>query len=123
MGSKDLPRAREPFLFKSQISLVELTGLRAKNLAELSHLLKQVPESSVYYHTHHFLRQHEYLTPEPPNDFAYWVSGVLQEEVAGEKLAAIDTVRFDSLEALRGALTEGMDRAAEGRKTFREAPG
>ena len=87
-----LIKAKEPFIFKTQLSLVETTGLKARDLTELSHYLKEVPEASIYYHTHHFLQQHQYLTPEPPNDIAYWVTNVLQEDEIGERLAAMDTV-------------------------------
>jgi hypothetical protein len=112
----------EPFVFRTQLSLVFLTGLRARDLRELVEHLKTVPESSVYYHTHHFLRQHQFLTPEPPNDFAYWVTNVLQEDEMGEQLAAIDTVRFASLGALREAIVSGIESFLADRKTLRAAP-
>ena len=117
-----LSKAREPFAFKSQLSLVELTGLKAADLAEMSEHLKRVPEASVYYHTHHFLQQHQFLTPEPPNDFAYWVKNVLQEELLGEELAAIDTVQFTSLKALREAIVSEIDSFLERDRTMRKAP-
>ena len=117
-----LNRAQEPFVFKSQMSLVEMTGLRAGDLGEFGLHLKEVPESCVYYHTHHFLQQHQFLVPEPPNDFAYWVSGVLQEEALGEKLAAIDTVQFHTLGELRDAIAAEIDRHLEKQKTLRKAP-
>jgi hypothetical protein len=114
--------AQNPFHFVTQTSLIELTGLRARELYELLEHLKAVPLSVVYYHTHHFLRQHQFLSPEPPNDFAYWVTNVLQEDRLGEQLAAIDTVRFLSLRALREALVGTIERyLAKGRST-RVAP-
>ncbi len=115
-------KAKEPFIFKTQLSLVETTGLKARDLTELSHHLKEVPEASVYYHTHHFLQQHQYLTPEPPNDFAYWVTAVLQEDIIGEKLAAIDTVRFSSLSSLRVAIVSAIDRHLQDKPALRTAP-
>lgn len=117
-----LVKAKEPFVFKTQLSLVETTGLKARDLIELSHHLKEVPESSVYYHTHHFLQQHQYLTPEPPNDFAYWVTQVLQEEIIGEKLAAIDTVRFSTLSSLRDAIAGTIERYLQEKPALRTAP-
>ncbi|MBI2095818.1 MAG: hypothetical protein HYT89_06590 [Candidatus Omnitrophica bacterium] len=117
-----LNRVQEPFVFKSQMSLVEMTGRRAGDLAEFGLHLKEVPEASVYYHTHHFLQQHQFLVPEPPNDFAYWVASVLQEEELGERLAAIDTVQFHTLGELRGAITAAIDRHLEKQKTLRKAP-
>jgi len=115
-------KAEKPFYFKTQLSLVMLTGLKAKNLRELRDHLSVVPESSVYYHTHHFLQQHQFLTPEPPNDFAFWTTNVLQEDRMGERLAAIDTVRFDSLEDLRTAIAGAIDRFLHENPTVRECP-
>jgi hypothetical protein len=117
-----LIRSQAPFLFKTQLSLVELTGLKAKDLSELHLHLEAVPDSSIYYHTHHFLQQHQFLTPEPPNDFAYWVTHVLQEDEMGEKLAAMDTVRFNTLEALRKAIRSAIDEFLEKKRELREAP-
>lgn len=117
-----LERAKRPFIFKSQLSLVELTGLKAADLSEFCFLLKTVPESSIYYHTHHFLQQHQFLTPEPPNDFAYWVANVLQEDIVGERLASIDTVQFDTLEDLRRALVGEIEAYLGKKPHLRRAP-
>lgn len=117
-----LTRTEKPFYFKTRLSLVMLTGLKATNVAELQAHLEQVPESSVYYHTHHFLEQHQFLTPEPPNDFAYWVSNVLKEERLGERLAAVDIVRFESLDALRKGFLTMLDEALKYSSQLRAAP-
>jgi hypothetical protein len=65
--------------------------------------LQSVPEACIYHHTHHFLLQHHYLTPGPPNDFAYWVTEVLGEEPLGEWLAGIDAMEHTTLQGLREA--------------------
>ncbi|HLA38015.1 MAG TPA: DUF5752 family protein [Candidatus Brocadiales bacterium] len=96
----------EPFHFHSRLYLTELTGLKARDLRELLENLKTLPESSIYYHTHRFLQQHHYLSPEPPNDFAYWIRNILQEEELGERMASIDTVQFTSINALREKFIE-----------------
>ena len=96
-----LQQAKQPFRFHTRLTLTELTGLRASILPQLLKLIKQVPGSSIYYHTHHFLEQHQYLSPEPPYDFAYWVSQVLGEEELAERLASIDIVRFLTIRSLR----------------------
>ena len=96
-----MKRAKEPFRFFNRVHLTELTGLKAKNLKELADVLKTAPDSIMYYHTHHFLAEHHYLTPEPANDFAVWVSDVLGDETLGEKLASIDAFEFPTLSALR----------------------
>ncbi len=103
-------RAQHPFRFVTQFDLVEVTGLRAHTLAELLTHLKSAPGSVFYYHTHHFLKQHQFLSPEPPNDFAYWVSHVLQEHRLGEQLAAIDTVRFSTIRELADKIVEVIER-------------
>ena len=97
----ELTEAKGPFRFYTRLHLSELTGLKARNLGDLVRILKEVSGSSVYHHTHRFLQQHQYLSPEPPNDFAYWVTEVLGEHELGEKLASIDTVRFMTIEDLR----------------------
>src|SRR5947207_15924662 len=96
-----LQRAQHPFLFVTRLNLIELTGLKARTLEELVQTLKIVPAAITYHHTHHFLKQHNFLSPEPPNDFAYWVTAALNEERLGEQLAAIDAVQFTSLRPLR----------------------
>lgn len=93
--------ARDPFRFYTRLTLTRLTGRRAADLAEMLEHLRSVPGSVIFHHTHHFLVQHQHLSPEPPNDFAFWVANVLQEERLGERLAAIDTVQFPSLRELR----------------------
>jgi len=96
-----LIKAIEPFRFYTRLHLSELTGLRASNLSQLLSMTKQVPGACIYHHTHRFLQQHQYLSPEPPNDFAYWVSKVLGEDELGEKLASIDTIQFSTVRKLR----------------------
>ena len=102
-------KAVKPFRFYTSLILPEATGLRAATLTELGKLLHQVPESCIYYHTHHFLLQHHYLIPEPTNDFAYWVSEIVGEPRLGESLASIDTMAYGNLEDLRHAITDTVD--------------
>lgn len=117
------PQARKPFLFSSRLNLLELTGRRARTVEELLEGLREVPEAVIYHHTHHYLQQHQYLSPEPPNDFAYWVTQILGDTVLGEKLAAIDICQFTSLEGLRQALIRGIEEhLAQGRGLGRAAP-
>ena len=105
----ELIKAVEPFRFYTRLHLSELTGLRALNLSQLLSLVKQVPGSCIYHHTHKFLQQHQYLSPEPPNDFAYWVSKVLGEEELGEGLASIDTVQFSTIRLLRDKIVATIE--------------
>ena len=89
------------FQFYTRLSLCELTGLKAGNLRELLSCLKIVPEAVIYHHTHHFLEEHQYLSPEPPNDFSYWVTAALGEALLGERLAGINTCEFSTIQSLR----------------------
>lgn len=115
----DLP---VPFQFRTRLTLTKLTDLRAADLAQLTDHLRRVPLSVVFHHTHHFLVQHQYLSPEPPNDFAFWVTNVLQEDRLGEQLAAIDTVRFTSLRELRDQILAVIDDYLQTSRTLRTAP-
>jgi len=105
----DLLSAKEPFRFYTRLHLSELTGLRATTLGQLLDLIKEVSGSSIYHHTHRFLQQHQYLSPEPPNDFAYWVTEVLGEDELGEKLASIDTVQYSNIRNLRDKIVETIE--------------
>jgi len=105
----ELIRAKEGFRFHTRLHLSELTGLSASTLSQLAGLIKQVPGSCIYHHTHRFLQQHQYLSPEPPNDFAYWVTEILGEDELGEKLASIDTIQFPTIHDLREAIAAAVD--------------
>ena len=102
-------RAKEPFNFYTRLNLPELTGLRASTIGQLLALIKKVPGSCIYHHTHRFLQQHLCLSPEPPNDFAYWVAEVLGEDELGEQLASLDIVRFSGIESLRDKITSTVE--------------
>lgn len=104
-----LNKAKEPFKFYTQVSLPELTGLKASNLQELLDLIKTVPGSVIYHHTHRFLQQHQYLSPEPPNDFAYWITGILGEDELGEALYSIDTIQYTTIRELRDEIVRTIE--------------
>lgn len=98
---KPLKKATQPFRFYTRFYTKELTGLKARNLSELVSILKDVPDSVVYYHTHHFVEEYQYLTPQPANDFALWVGDALGDEILSEKLSNIDTFEFSTIGELR----------------------
>ncbi len=92
------------FRFYTRLHLKALTALKASNITGLVELIRKVPGSSIYYHTHHFLQQHQYLSPEPPNDFAHWIRSALNEEALAEKLASIDTIQYPTIRSLRNEI-------------------
>lgn len=114
----------EPFVFYSRLNLLELTGRKASDAAELLEGIKEVPDAVIYHHTHRYLEQHRYLSPEPPNDFAYWVIHTLGDEFLGERLASLDICQFSSVSALRQALVRCFDGATRTNgNTRRASPG
>lgn len=112
-------RAKEPFRFYTRLHLTELTGLRALSLSQLSDMIKRVSGACIYHHTHRFLQQHQYLSPEPPNDFAYWVNEALGEDELAEALASIDTIQFSSVRSLRDKITQTIDSYIENHSSAR----
>lgn len=103
-------KAKNPFQFFTSVKLRELTGKKARNLRELVEIIKDVPGSVIYFHTHVFLQRHQSLSPEPPNDFAYWVSHMLGEYKLGEELAAIDICEFSTIRELREKIIATIEK-------------
>ena len=97
------------FTFHTKLDQTLILGLKARTVEELLDGITRVPDSSIYHHTHRFLQQHHYLSPEPPNDFAYWVSEVLVDSVLGEQLSSVDTVQFDHISDLRAKFSEILE--------------
>lgn len=98
------------FRFYSRSHQVLLLGRRARSVGDLLDGMRSVPPASVYYHTHRFLQQHHYLSPEPPNDFAYWVTNILNLDSLGEALASVDIVSYKHVEDIRRALVSVVEK-------------
>jgi hypothetical protein len=96
-------KAKEPFKFRTRLTLVEATGRKARNIMELLDEIRKSDDTIIYHHTHRFLKQFHFLVPEPANAFAYWVNNMFGEEKLGEELASVDIVRFNSLEEIKNA--------------------
>lgn len=122
MPNLEMPKTTKAFQFFTRLHLAELTGLKARNLQELLSHVKTVPDSVIYYHTHDFLEEHQYLLLEPPNGFAYWATTALNEIELGEKLASINNGEFSTLRTLRDKIAETIEKFLEKRKEpLREA--
>ena len=75
----------QPFRFSTERHLVELTGLKASDLSQLLASLREVPGSSVFYHTHQRFLSHHFEKPVVYNDFAVWVGEALRETALSER--------------------------------------
>jgi hypothetical protein len=104
-------RAGRPLRFVQRSHLRELTGLRARNLRELLACLREAPDSAIYYHTHQYLEEHQYLVPSPANGLAEWVTHALGLDAVGEALGAVNVLDMSSLRAVRERLAEILESA------------
>jgi Family of unknown function (DUF5752) len=100
-----------PFHFYTELHLIELTGIKAKNLVELLAGIKKVPSASIYHHTHRFLHQHHSFSPEPPNDFAFWITNILNQKGLGEELAVVNIIQYVNLEDLRNEFIRILEKS------------
>ncbi|MEW5950327.1 MAG: hypothetical protein GX447_00980 [Elusimicrobia bacterium] len=89
------------FEFKKNIHLVRILNVKAVNIDELIAGLEKIPANSVYYHTHRFLKQHQSVSPEPPNDFAYWIEKALNMKKLSEIVASVNILEFGKLSELK----------------------
>lgn len=92
------------FEFYTSVKLPEYVGFRARNVDELLEGIRKVDGSSIFQHTFQFLYQHHYAPSQPPSDFAYWVSVILLDHGLAERLAAINTIEFPTIQSLRERL-------------------
>ena len=100
----------EPFRFCTRLTLTEVTGRKATNIAELLEGIKAADGAIIYHHTHRFIKQSHHLVPEGANDFAYWVTNTVQADRLGEELTSIDIVQYNSLADIRNAFVKMLER-------------
>ena len=110
------------FHFYTRLNQTELLGKKARNLVELLEGIKSVPDSSIYHHTHRFIQQHHYMSPQPPNDFADWITDVLNEDALGEKMASVDVIEFQKIKGLRKKFIEILSNYLKENKKVRDCP-
>ena len=110
------------FHFYTRLNQTELLGKKARNLVELLEGIKIVPDSSIYHHTHRFIQQHHYMSPQPPNDFADWITDVLNEDALGEKMASVDVIEFQKIKDLRKKFIEIVSDYLKENKKVRDCP-
>jgi len=107
-------RAKIPFEFSGCVELRQILGLRAEDEKELADILEQVPQDSVYYHTHGFLLRHRYMAGVYANDFANWAAIQVGDRVLGEHLAVLDPLDFETLDDLRDRIISASDDHLKG---------
>ncbi len=110
------------FYFNTKLDQTLLLGTKAAGVPELLEGIRNSPEASIYYHTHRYLQQHHFLSPEPPNDFAYWIQEVLNEPHLGEMMYSVDLVQFNSLGDLRKKFIEILEQHMNTGEKQRTAP-
>lgn len=115
-------KAKNPFVFYSTTKLTEYTGVKAHNLQELLHGIKELDGSVIFHHTHHFIQQLHFVYDEPRNDFAYWVSEALGEAELAEALNSIDPTEFGSIRELRNKIIEKLESFIKKHNNNRTAP-
>jgi hypothetical protein len=98
-----------PFHFHTSVKLPEYTGRCARTVSEILDGIRSVDGSSIFHHTYHFLYQHQFATPHPSSDFAYWVGQILLDHGLAERLAALNPVEFSTIRALRERLIEVIE--------------
>lgn len=106
--------AKKPFRFCTRLTLTEVTGRKAANIAELLDGIRAADDAVIYQHTHRFIKQSHHLVPEGANDFAYWVANTVQADRLGEELTSLDIVRYNSLAEIRGAFVAMLERYLAG---------
>ncbi|MCF7874053.1 MAG: DUF5752 family protein [Candidatus Omnitrophica bacterium] len=109
----------DPFIFRTRINQIELLGKKAKNLKQLVENIKTVPSSSIYHHTHRFLEQHIYFSPEHPNDFSYWITTALGLKRLGEIIASVEIFQFKDIESLRNKFIKIIETYLKGTSSLR----
>jgi len=116
-------KTKNPFQFYTSLTLKEVTGRKARNLRELVEIIKDIPGSSIYYHTHIFLQRHQSRSPDEPNAFANWVSNTLGEYKLGEQLASIDICYFSTIREIREKIINVIENHLfETKAPLRQAP-
>lgn len=101
------------FAIKDCALIAIATGSRAMTLKELRDTIKTIDVGSIYYHFWGGLLQPRFEEREYNNDFAAWFWYHLHDAKLAEKLAVIDPIEFDSLEALRGELIDIIEERVD----------
>ncbi|MEW6733884.1 MAG: DUF5752 family protein [Acidobacteriota bacterium] len=100
-SAQEIKSNHKPFTFKKTNFLVEVIGLKARNLDEFLKSVSVVDRSSIYFHLHQPMLISPATQLEYPNDFAYWMAKVVGDNVLAERLANLEVFRYQDLELIR----------------------
>lgn len=103
----------KPFAVHDCAMLSIATGTSAQNLRELRDRLREVPESSIYYHFWGMRLRPRFEEPVYNNDFAHWAQEGLHDRPLAERLGVIDPPSFSSIDELRMELIDVIEERLE----------
>lgn len=96
--------AESPFTFIGCVELRQALDKHARDERELMDRLEEVPDGSVFYHTHGYFLRHRPVTTAYGNDFARWAAVEVRDQALAERLAVVDPFEYPNLEDLREEL-------------------
>ncbi|MBU0686549.1 MAG: hypothetical protein KKB81_01665 [Candidatus Margulisbacteria bacterium] len=114
-------KAKVPFVFYTSSQLVQITGKKAAHLKEFVEVMKEVEDSTIFYHIHHAYREHQFAPGAYSNDFAHWVGEELGESALAEKLANLSIKDVTSLSVLRSRIIEIVEEFLNNATEIRRA--
>lgn len=97
------------FAVKDCTLAIIATGRRAQTLREMRDILRDIHPGSIYHHFWGTLLRPQFAEREFNNDFAIWCHQSLHDNKAAERLAVIDPVDFQDIEALRQELVDVIE--------------
>jgi Family of unknown function (DUF5752) len=98
--------AKNSFIFYTSSLLIEITGKKAHHLKEFIRIIKNIEESSIFFHVHNAYREYSFAPGQYSNDFARWVAEDLEEKTLAERLSSISVRDFTDLDAIRNKIIE-----------------
>ena len=103
----------KPFRFMESAVLLLASGKRAQTLRELYAGLKQVDDSSIYFHFWGRMVRPHISESEFNNDFASWINSSLRDFKLAEALGAINPVKFQNFDDIRNVILDILDKRLE----------
>ncbi len=110
------------FELVSVVHLVRPTGARARNLEGLRAGIAAAAPDCLFYHACQYVLRFHDADELPPNDFAAWVEGVVQDRETAERLAFAAAQESHHLAGLRRALLAVLEAIPENTRLTRDAP-